>query len=326
MKISLILPVYNVEAYLGQCIETCLHQDLPLSDYEIIVVIDGSPDHSIDISKKYQEANENIKIISTPNGGLSKARNIGLQAASGDYVWFIDSDDYIKENVLGDIVNRLQDNQLDALWLDWQDVNEAKEVLPPFAPHAYGNSQGIYTGKEFMEKILSNFLSAWSFVYRRQFLLEHNLLFTDGMFYEDSDFAFRSLPLVQRIQQYGQVCYYYLQREGSIVHTISMKKLEDISTNCVSATTAIRQLGGGGNLKRFYKVCYTAFYMLFVKEVLKANNKEYANFLIEQTKIHGFGKVCMYGNMKTKLIGALYNMFGIKMTYKIMNILLHLHK
>ena len=86
MLLSLILPVYNVEAYLGRCIESCLNQDLPKSEYEIIVVIDGSPDNSIDVAKRYQEKNKNIKIVTRENGGLSAARNTGVQVASGDYV------------------------------------------------------------------------------------------------------------------------------------------------------------------------------------------------------------------------------------------------
>ena len=114
MLLSIILPVYNVEAYLGRCINSCLCQDLPKDNYEIIVVIDGSPDNSIEVARRFQSDNDNVKIVVRENGGLSAARNTGLEAASGDYVWFIDSDDYIEENILGDIVRNLQSNQLDA--------------------------------------------------------------------------------------------------------------------------------------------------------------------------------------------------------------------
>lgn len=320
MILSLVLPVYNVEAYLGKCLESCLHQNLPKSEYEIIVVIDGSPDHSIDVAKKYQETNSNIKIINRVNGGLSAARNTGLKAASGDFVWFIDSDDYIEENILGGIVEQLKDHCLDCLWIDWQEVTGEAKIIPPFAPHSYRKSKSVYSGKDFMAKILSNYLFAWSFIYRRSFLLDNALTFTEGMYYEDTDFAFRSLPLVRRILQYGHVCYYYLQREGSIVHHTNIRKLEDISKNCLSATLALKECQA--ELRRFYKMCFTGFYMLFVKEVIKANNREYADFLITQTRRNGFGKVYMFGNLKTKLIGFLYNTLGIKVTYRILTSLL----
>lgn len=310
MKLSLVLPVYNVEAYLGKCIESCLCQNLPQSEYEIIIVIDGSPDHSIDVAKRYQKKNDNVKIVTRQNGGLSAARNTGLSEASGEYVWFIDSDDHIEKNVLCGIYECLKSNDLDALWLGWRDVDEKGHVIPPFAPHSFSNIQNVMSGHEFMAKVLSNYLYAWSFVYRRTFLQENGLQFTEGMYYEDTDFAFRSLPLVQRIQLYGNVCYNYLQREGSIVHHTNKRKLEDICKNCISATAALQICDE--SLKRFYQICFTSYYMLFIKEVIKSQNKEYAAYLIGQTKQNSFGKVAMFGNVSTKVIGIIYNLFGVK--------------
>lgn len=320
MLLSIVLPVYNVEDYLPKCIEKCENQDLQKVDYELIVVIDGSPDNSIEVAKKYQEIYTNIRVVTRENGGLSAARNTGLKTAEGDYVWFVDSDDYINNDILAGIASQLRENNLDALWLDWQDVNEEGTILPAFAPHAYRNCTNTMSGSQFMADVLSNYLYAWSFIYRRTFLLSNNLLFTEGMYYEDTDFAFRSLPLIKRIKKYNKVCYNYLQREGSIVHNTSMRKLEDICKNCVSATMALKDCLP--DMKRFYKMCFTGFYMLFVKEVIKSNNKEYAEFLISQTKRNGFGKVYMFGNIKTKFIGLLYNILGIKATYKILSLLL----
>ena len=104
MKISLIVPVYNVEKYIEKCLLSCLKQDIPQSDYEIIVVNDGSPDSSLAIAERIAAAATNIIIVSQKNGGLSAARNTGLKIAKGDYIWFIDSDDTIKENCLKSIV------------------------------------------------------------------------------------------------------------------------------------------------------------------------------------------------------------------------------
>lgn len=316
MLLSLILPVYNVEAYLGKCLESCLRQDLPKTDYEIIVVIDGSPDHSMDVAKDYQKNYGNIKIVTRENGGLSAARNTGLMAASGEYVWFIDSDDYISDNCLLDIVGRLQKCQLDALWIGWDEINADGSLIPPFAPHCYREREEVMTGKEFMAKVLSNYLYAWSFVYKSSFLQDNQLSFTEGMYYEDTDFAFRSLPKASRIQQYENVCYHYLQRADSIVHFTNMRKLEGICQNCISAAIALK--GCDRSLRRFYQICFTAFYMFFIKEVLKSKNIDYANFLLEQSFIHNFGKVSMYGNMKTKLIGLVYNLMGVKWCLKLL--------
>ena len=107
-KISLILPVYNVELYLPKCIESCLNQDLPKTEYEMIIVIDGSSDNSLSVARKYQQKYGCISIVEQSNGGLSSARNTGLKHATGEYVWCIDTDDYINENILKGIVTQLQ--------------------------------------------------------------------------------------------------------------------------------------------------------------------------------------------------------------------------
>lgn len=320
MLLSIVLPVYNVEAYLPKCIESCENQDLSKSDYEVIIVIDGSPDHSIDVAKQYQLSFDNIKIVTKKNGGQSSARNTGLEVASGSYVWFVDPDDFIEENILGRIIKKLHDGDLDILWIDWQDIDENGNIISPFAPHAYCDNNTVMKGTEFMSKVLNNYLYAWCFIYRRSFLLEHALRFTEGMYYEDADFAFRSLPLVRRIQRYKKICYNYLQRENSTVHHTDMRKLKDISKNCVTATNALRTCEQ--SLKRFYQICFTSFYMLFLKEVLKSKNKGYANFLMTETQLYSFGRVSLFGNFKTKLIGMFYNLFGVRATLRILGFLI----
>lgn len=317
MLLSIILPVYNVEDYLGKCINSCLCQDLPKDNYEIIVVIDGSPDNSIEVAKRFQSDNDNVKILIRENGGLSAARNTGLEAASGDYVWFIDSDDYIEENILVDIVSNLQSNQLDTLWVGWQDVDEKGLLIPPFAPHYHSADKSIMSGCEFMARVLNNYLYAWSFIYRRSFLINNQLRFTESMYYEDTDFAFRSLPIVSKIRLYDKVCYYYLQRDGSIVHFTNKRKLEDICKNCVSATKFLKS--SDDSLKRFYQICFTSYYMLFFKEVLKSKNKDFVDYLIKQTKLNGFGNVSMFGNITTKIIGLLYNLLGVRLSLCILS-------
>lgn len=315
MLLSIVLPVYNVEAYLGKCIESCLDQNLSQAEYEIIVVIDGSPDHSIDVAESYMVDNKNIKIVTRTNGGLSSARNSGLNVASGDYVWFIDSDDYIEPNILGDLLGYLRCGNLDAIWVGWQERDENGNILPPFAVHSYSEDNSIMSGHDFMARVLSNYLYAWSFIYNRTFLINNNLQFTEGMYYEDTDFAFRSMPAVRRIQLYGKVCYNYLQREGSIVHFTNKRKLKDICKNCISASNALNTCDD--SLKRFYQICFTSYYMLFLKEVLKAKNKNFDNYLISQTYLNRFGRVSLFGNMRTKIIGLVYNLFGVKFCLRI---------
>lgn len=96
VKLSIIIPVYNVELYIEKCLQSCLSQDIPYDEYEIIVVNDGSPDGSLAIAESIAKTTTNMTIISQKNGGLSAARNTGMSVAKGEYIWFVDSDDWIE--------------------------------------------------------------------------------------------------------------------------------------------------------------------------------------------------------------------------------------
>ena len=121
MMLSIIIPVYNVERYVEKCIRSCEMQDV--TDFELVVVNDGSTDNSLSIVEQVSKEYENIAIITQKNQGLSAARNAGLQVARGEYVWFVDSDDWIEPNCLGRITKKLKDG-LDILQLQYRNAYE----------------------------------------------------------------------------------------------------------------------------------------------------------------------------------------------------------
>ena len=123
-KISLIVPVYNVEDFVARCLNSLLEQNMSYEDYEIIIVNDGSTDSSLEIIQPYLEKYPNCKLIDKPNGGLSSARNAGLNVALGEYIWFVDSDDFIMPNLLDDLYKECSSNDLDVLWMEWRRVSE----------------------------------------------------------------------------------------------------------------------------------------------------------------------------------------------------------
>lgn len=123
MKISIIVPVYKVEAYIEKCLSSLVAQDLSMDDYEIICVDDGSPDNSTEIIKKFQSAHPNIVLIAQENQGVSAARNTGLDAAKGQYVFFVDADDSIYPNVLKALYDRLRQDDLDLLYVRMEYVD-----------------------------------------------------------------------------------------------------------------------------------------------------------------------------------------------------------
>ena len=115
MRLSIIIPMYNVSLYVEKCVRSCLRQDIPYSEYEIILVNDGSTDNTLDIVQSIAREYPNIHIVDQENAGLSIARNVGLSKAAGEYVWFIDSDDWIEDNILSVVLEQCVGNEVVAM-------------------------------------------------------------------------------------------------------------------------------------------------------------------------------------------------------------------
>ena len=140
MLLSIIMPVCNVAPYIEKCLASLLCQGLAPSDYELIVVNDGSTDESYTIAKTFLEHQASLApftfhLISQPNGGLSAARNMGIRHAKGKYIQFVDSDDYLEPHVLGALVQKMEQEQLDVLRFNYQNVNEEYQVYEPYKDH-----------------------------------------------------------------------------------------------------------------------------------------------------------------------------------------------
>lgn len=229
MKFSLIIPVYNVEKYLERCIESCENQDIPYDEYEIIAINDGSNDKSFEILKELGNKYKNIRIISQANQGLSMARNIGLNVAKGQYIWFIDSDDWIDSNVLKGIYNIMRNYELDALHLAYQMVDDKGRRKP--LPKVEKVTK-IHAGLSFLDRVLTDKFYAWSFIFNRHLFDKENLRFTKGIFFEDLDLIPRILLEVNRICCYKHTSYFYRQRQSSIIHSVNYKLIDDLFFVC----------------------------------------------------------------------------------------------
>lgn len=223
MKLSIIIPVYNVEKYICRCIRSCMQQDIDSNEYEIIVVNDGTKDGSMDIVRRISKDACNLRIVEQENCGLSVARNKGLSLANGDYIWFVDSDDYISENCLASIIMHLVDN-LDILQIQYQLVYEDGRQNALVSP-------SIINGIKDGQTVLINGgvdIPAQFSIYRRQFLLDNKLEFFPGIYHEDVEFKPRAILKAKRVSSYNRVVYNYLQREGSITSKKGIKHINDL--------------------------------------------------------------------------------------------------
>lgn len=266
MKFSLILPVYNVENYLSQCIESCLHQDIPNEDYEIIVVIDGSPDNSLEIAQYYLKKNHNIKIIEQENRGISSARNTGLQNAQGEYLWFIDSDDYIQENILKSLYLICKENKLQALWLQWYEIcGGKKKNIDKYIRKC--NNMSIMNGLDFMEKVMRTCYYSWSFIYDTKYLKDNSFFFQENLIFEDSCFAIEYLPQFSRIKLCTIHCYNYVIRNSGLTRQYNPRRIKSLFIVFSKCIHAYKQYD-----KDLFLDCATVFFISFLRDACQGNN------------------------------------------------------
>lgn len=226
MKLSIIIPVYNVEKYIEKCLFSCINQNISSSDYEIIVINDGTKDNSLAIVNKMAAQYDNIIVVSQDNQGLSAARNKGFSLAKGEYVWFVDSDDWIAENCLSEILLILEKNKLEALLISSANVINNTTIRHAFRAEL---EEKIFAGKDLLK------MNQWEHpaqftIYKKDFLLKNKLTFMYGIFHEDTEFTPRAYYFLEKISIFDTIVYYHLYNPQSITKTINPQRAYDLMT------------------------------------------------------------------------------------------------
>ena len=213
-KVSVIVPIYNVEKYLEKCINSLLSQTL--EDIQIILVNDGSKDNSGNIAKEYEQNNKDRVIyVEKENGGLSDARNYGLKYATGDFIAFLDSDDYIEKNAYEEMYNKAIEENADYVECDfiWEFHNKIRV-----------DKQYPYKNKKEMLSFVR--VVAWNKLIKRQLITDNNLEFPKGLRYEDVEFTYKLIPFINKFTYVDKPFIHYVQREGSIANVQNERTAE----------------------------------------------------------------------------------------------------
>ncbi len=213
LKLSIIIPMYNVEQYIIQCLSSLYNQSISISDYEIIVIDDGSTDSSYNIAKEFSKDHTNLEIYRFKNAGLSEARNRGLKHAKGEYIFFIDSDDYIANNILHKLIECVINYSLDILEFKWirtksRDLYDSKLVDNSF-------DIKVLDGKQYIENTWIHDSVCTSF-YRHEFLKKYNASFIKGRLMEDMIFNAKLIPKAKKVAYYPFDVYRYIINPNSI--------------------------------------------------------------------------------------------------------------
>ena len=231
-KLSVIIPVYNVENYLRECLDSIINQTV--KDIEIICVDDGSTDSSPDILKEYQNKDSRIRIITKENGGQASARNLGIKEAQGEYIAFIDSDDFIEAEMLEKLYTKANDNNLDIAMCKIATYdNQTKEIKDNVWYYMLGVfrdfEKDIFNHKDTKEFTCHIAVTPYNKIYKTTLLKENNILFPEGLIFEDEKFFYDTYLRAKRVSIVDEFLYYYrINRKGSTVDTIKDNDFSDI--------------------------------------------------------------------------------------------------
>lgn len=238
-KVSVIIPVYNVEKFLNRCVDSVLNQTL--SDIEVILVDDGSPDHSPAICDEYASLDQRVKVIHKPNGGLASARNAGMKIASGKYMFFVDSDDWLELNGLELLYDLALKYKVD--FVRYRAIRSNWPGLPYDSPCMLEEAREIDGGYYDKAKIINNIypkmictssitmgpiVGAWGSLYNRDFLLANNLFFDESIkFSEDMIFSAKVVYYANSFYYHDlPSVYHYFYNDTSISHSFRATRWE----------------------------------------------------------------------------------------------------
>lgn len=306
VKISVIIPAYQVESYLRECVDSVLSQTY--QDYEVILVDDGSTDGTAAICDAYARADNRVTVIHQKNGGLSDARNTGINSAAGDYVLFLDSDDFYSCcDALSMLAERAQITGADVIQFSYEKYDEESGSREPYLK-TNDSMPTVLSSAQQLEYLFAHGLyiaSACNKMIRRSLLDEH-LRFKKGIYSEDIDWCARLLVCAQSFDYLAEQLYSYRQHSSSIRHTINDKKCRDLTENILKCFDLVRQ---ACDEKKQVLMSYTAFqYGTFFMVQAQAEHVPYA--CIEKLRSfkwilshHGKNKKLWLLHVSCRLIG-----------------------
>ncbi|MBR3888615.1 MAG: glycosyltransferase family 2 protein [Clostridia bacterium] len=277
MKFSIIVPIYNIEEYLPKCLESITNQTH--KDFEVLLVDDGSPDNSAQICKEYEAKDSRFKHLKKENGGLSDARNYGFKHAAGEYVFFLDGDDFITEDALEKLNTELEKHPYDILSFN-------NYVYSDGATEEVKSKQMDWdVGNEI--KFMLSAPAAWRRVYKYDFWKNNNLEYKKGIIYEDLALTPGLVNYTTNIGHIDEYLYYYVVRTNSIMREVKFKPNRD--DKFISLETLENTFKEHGNYDKYKNeieyLHIKHLIIMYTMEILKYDKEIYAPRLEKALKV-----------------------------------------
>lgn len=274
-KVSVIVPIYNVEKYLEKCLESLVNQTL--NDIQIILVNDGSKDNSAPIAKKYADKyKDKILYLEKQNGGLSDARNYGLKYVKGEYISFVDSDDYISKNLYSELVKYMEEDydmiKFGILTVDLKNNKIIENKSQQFENKTGEEAFDILYKTDKMTEV------AWGYLYKTSFWKENNFKYSKDMYHEDFGLTPLIILKAKKVASTNILGYYYVQSDKSITrNSDEAKKLKmsyDLLKFYDQMILEIEKCEIGKKAKENIKIYYTNCILLEIKNISKEEEKQ----------------------------------------------------
>lgn len=312
--LSVIIPVYNVEKYLNQCVDSVINQNL--DDIEIILVDDGSPDNCPQICDFYAEKYDYVKVIHKKNGGLSSARNSGIDDAQGDYIIFMDSDDWWNPDVsVKDMLSYVKEHPQTEMYLFTSfDYIEGEGYFKRNEHENFANID-VSSVKSYYQSLLNNGnmeVSANTKILKTSFIKENKLYFTENLLSEDNEWIIRVLRVASKVDKLEYPLYLCrLGRADSITNSIRKKNITDL-LGIVKKSIDYCAENNNFTFKEL-ELCFCSYLWFCAMGLCTCLSKEEKKDVREL--FDNSSSVCAYSNSrKTKLCNRVYKIFGLRIT------------
>lgn len=323
--ISIVIPVYNVEKYLDECLSSVMNIR---SEFEILLVNDGSTDSSGEICDKWALKDQRIKVIHKENGGLSSARNAGILNSQGEYVMFLDSDDFLDAGET-DAILKYIDAKADVLVGFYRNYYTESEKYEKEQCELAVNKNGIVEIGQFLKMVpkdgQSFYMIACRYIVQREFLLKNNLLFFEGIYHEDEEWTQRLICSANRIGVYNHFFYQYRQaREGAITSRVRYKNVEDRFSIMRKTRILLQNSNIGDEKKEYLRYRMAQLYLSnmidcnqFTKEEKKKIQNELCLFKKECNE-YMCGKIGTMARICQNILGTRMTCLGLAFARKIL--------
>lgn len=308
--LSIVVPVYNVEKYIENCLNSIIENYC--NGIEVILVDDGSKDNSSLICDRYVEKYDYISVIHKENGGLSSARNAGIKKAKGKYIWFVDSDDYIKKGSIKKIIDYTANNT-DLILASYCDIYSDGRIVEDDLPNP---EQGI-KAYEYFYNLGSASYAAFRSICKKIFILENDLFFTEGIYHEDEDWTPRVLCSAKNFSIIpGTIYYYRVGNPKSIISTPNPKKIHDKIFLSTKIYNRIIDENINGVMREFLEYRIEHNFIAALNEVIVYKGKE-RDEVIKVIKDKTY-LISGLNTKKSKSVFRLIKLVGIENTSRIL--------